>query len=142
MVLLRKVGRKNQNVRSRGAYWSSEGQTADLLCSCQISLEKRRRESTGTNVVEPKARIVFGKQRPDIDVNREQITNGVLVFGLAQSPECLCSSGIRISRRRAIERLLEVANDLVVGLFVGTRPAGRRHHAAAQLADDLLPNLR
>ena len=48
---------------------------------------------------------------------------------------------VRIRGGRAVELLLEVGDELVRRRGFGQRLAGRRHHAAAQLADDGLPDL-
>jgi len=50
-------------------------------------------------------------------------------------------AGVRMLLRGRVEALLEVGDEAVVGLLVGVRLAGGRHHAAAELARHLLPDL-
>ena len=75
-------------------------QPADLLRRRQISFEQRRRQIAHRHVVEAVARLVAGQQRRDVDVEREQIADGVLVFGPVEPAERVGSARIRLRGRR------------------------------------------
>ena len=88
------------------------------------------------------ARLVGWQQRGDIDIEREEIADRVLVFGSIEPPERLGSPGIRMGCRSAVERCLEGGDHGIVGGFVGPFLSDRRHLAGAEFPDDLLPHLR
>jgi hypothetical protein len=87
------------------------------------------------------ALIVSGQQIGDVDVEIEQIANRVAVLGAVQAMNRFVA-GIGSGERRAIERLLQVHRDALDRRLIGARHALRRHHPAAQLEHDLLPDLR
>ena len=88
------------------------------------------------------ARIVFRQQSRDVDVQREQVTHGVLVFGPIEPAEGIGSTGVGTSRCRTVERGFQIRHDRLVRRLIRPRAAGRRHHAAAKLPHDFLPGLR
>ena len=112
-------------------------------CRCRrIGLEQCRRYRQRTrDVVEASGRIVRRQKRPDIDLEIQQVADGIGVFGPVQAME---DDGSRIdaSRRFAIDfRFQPVPEPLVFGQG-RPRHIRRRHHARAKLAHDLFPQLR
>ena len=101
MILLRQIRRQHHDVTGWRWQRAADGRTTHLLRGGQIPLEQRRRQLAIAHVVEPVARIVFGQQRRDVDVEREDVADGVLILDAAQTPERLGPSRIRTRRGRA-----------------------------------------
>jgi hypothetical protein len=77
----------------------------------------------------------------DVDLDREQIAHGVAVFGPVQPVEGHGSSGLGIHAGGRIELGLGPADQRIAVVDVEHGRIGRRHHAGAELADQLLPGL-
>ena len=106
-----------------------------------VSLDERGRDAEHVgDVVEPGRGVVWRQQRADIDVEREQIANGVRVFGAVQTMQ-RGRAGIESPRRRSIERGFERRGERLARRGRRLRRVLGRHHPGAQLADDLLPDL-
>ena len=84
--------------------------------------------------------IVGRQERLAVHFEREQISNRVGVLRAIQ-PVMRDPARIGSERRRAIELRLEPRHERLDGLVVGSRPADRRHEAAAKLQDDFLPDV-
>ena len=142
MLLLCEVDGNERNVRSGRANGTSNGEPTDLLRSTEVALEQRRRQPRDAHVVEAVARVVGWKKRTDVDDEPEQVTDGVLIFGLTEAPERIDPAGIGRRRGGLVERVLEMPNQRGVGAVIGARAARRRHHPRAKLPHDLLPDIR
>src|SRR5262249_8947960 len=81
------------------------------------------------------------QQRLDVDVDAEQIADGVVVFHSIETMDRGNATGIRLRVPCAIDVALEPGRDGVVRRAIRTWAAGRRHRAGAQLRDHLLPRL-
>src|SRR5215471_14998919 len=77
------VGIINGNGRAdRGI---SQGKTADLACRGHISFQQQRRYGEDVaNIVEAISRIIGRKQLVGVDIDREQVTNGIREFGAVE----------------------------------------------------------
>ena len=82
-----------------------------------------------------------GRIRGDVHVEIEQVTDRLGVLG-AREPLERTPAGIRVRGGPPIHPRLERAAKILKGRFGGAARAGRRHHRAAQLADDLLGGVR
>ena len=80
-----------------------------------------------------------GSSAADVDVERQQVADGVLVLGAVQPAEGVGPAGIGVRRGGAVERGLERRDDGLVRRLVRPRLADGRHLPRAQLPDDLLP---
>jgi hypothetical protein len=80
------------------------------------------------DVVEAVAGLVGRQERIDVHVERQEITNRVVIFGAVEAAEGLRAAGIGLSR---IERFLEDGNDVAVSGFVRARESGGRHGAGS-----------
>src|SRR5262245_32570570 len=87
------------------------------------------------------AGIVFGQERGDVHIEREDVADGVLILDARKTPEGLGAARVWTRRCGAIELTLEMRSERVVGHVVGPRHSRRRHHAATNLADDFFPRL-
>ena len=107
----------------------------------EILLEQRRRDAQHAgDVVEPVALVVGRQQIGDVDLQVEQIADGVAVLRAIETMDRLVAR-MDLPDRAAIQRLLERDGERFERRLVGTRHALRRHHPAAQLHDDLLPHV-
>ena len=110
-----------------GAGRISEREPADLPRREQVPLHQRRRDRQHLgDVVEAVLVGVVGRQqRPRVDVEREQIADGVRVFGAVQAMERR-PAGIRAGRGRAIESGLRArtTNAAAAGFSGRGRPTG------------------
>ena len=85
--------------------------------------------------------VVAWEQRRRVDVETQQITNGVLILGAIEPMERFGSSRIRMGNRKSIDLGFEPSGKRFVGVMRWARSTGRRHGPGAQLGDDLLPYL-
>ena len=89
----------------------------------------------------PSARIVRGQQLGNVDIEREQVANRVPILGAAQAAQAVDAARMRIAERGPVELRLQPGHQAVPRRRLRPRPTGGRHHAGAQLAEDLLPEL-
>ena len=140
VILLREIRGQHDDVTRRRRERAADRGPAHFLRRREIPLEQRRRQLAVAHVVEPVTRIVFGQQRRHVNVERKDVADGVLILDAAQTPEGVGPSRIRTSARGAVERALEMRGECVVGGVIGSGHPDGRHHAPADLADDLLPH--
>src|SRR5207302_5105458 len=88
MALLRQVWRRPKRVAGRALRRSGDGKPADFLCGGNIAIEERRRQITKRRAVEAVVGLVFGQKRCGVNIEREQVVNGVLIFGAVEAPQC------------------------------------------------------
>ena len=87
---------------------TSDRHPADLLRRGDIAIQQRRRQIADRHIVEAITGLVGGQQRGDIDVEREEIADGVLVFGSGEPPDRGRPAGIRM---RSAARSSDVSRD-------------------------------
>ena len=118
------------NVSTTGfSVGSPNGQTRHGGRGRQVALEQRRRHRQHAgDVVEPVRIGLVGDERSAVHVERQQIADGVRVFGAIQAVHGH-AAGIRRRFRRGVERGFERGNQAA-----GTRhrPAGARRAAASR----------
>ena len=120
----------------------ADGERRDLCRRRQILLEQRRRHAQHVrDVVEAVALVVGRQELGRVDLERQQIAHGVAVLGAVQAVDRRLA-GLGRRQRALVQPPLEVGDEAVVRLGIGARPAQRRHLPAAQLAGDLLEELR
>src|SRR5581483_9105609 len=86
----------------------------DLLCGVQVPLgEQRRQLQHAGDVVEAVADFVGRQHRRAIDVEREQVAYGVLIFRPVQTMKRLGASRIWMRRGGSIERSFERRREAV-----------------------------
>ena len=108
MFLLRQVGPDQDDTGSRGTHRTADSQAADLLGCRDVSLQQCRRNPSDADIVEAVARVVLWKQRRNIDIKREQVADGIPVFGPVEALQPVRASGIGLGFRCAVERRLQV----------------------------------
>ena len=116
---------------------------ADAVGGGEIAVEQggRHREGLGVGAEPFLADVVGRKQQPVlVDLDVEEAAHGVAVLGGGQAAHG-GPAGIRALGRGGVEPALEPAEKPLVDVGGGARPAGRRHHAEPQLADDGLPDV-
>jgi hypothetical protein len=114
---------------------------ADAAGRRQVAFEQHGRDAEDVgDVVESGTRVVRGKQRRRIDLEVEQVADGVGVLG-AIEPMDERAAGIRPCTGGGIQTAFEPGDKRLFRLSRRRRHAGRRHHAGPELPDDLLPDL-
>ena len=142
LLFLREVRAKAKRIAAGLAKRCAHREAADFLGGRDVAVQQGRREFTHRHVVKAMTRVVLRQERRGVDIEREQIANGILVFGAIQAAEGFGAPGIGILRRSAVERGRQLAHDLVISLVAGPLLANRRHLARAHFADDTLPLVR
>ena len=119
----------------------ADREARDLARRRQVLFEQRGRDLQDVgDVVEP-VRLIVGREKGSrVDVEREQVADGVGVLGPVQAVERR-PAWVGFRESRAIDRGFEKRDEGLDAGLVRTRRAERRHHAAAQLSDDFLPGL-
>ena len=102
--------------------------------------ESRRHLQRLGVVVEVALDIVLGQQRLRVHLEREQVADRVRVLAAVQAAQ-RHAAGRRLVGG-GVDLVGEPLRQLLDGLTLGTRFAGRRHEAASQLADRELPRFR
>ena len=112
---------------------------ADLGCGRKIAFHQQGRHAQYvSDVVEAVTDVVGGQQLRDVNLERQQIANGIPVLRSVEPVE-RGASRIGLDLRQAIAPGLDILDERVVGGRIGPRHADRRHLAIAQLARQLLP---
>ena len=122
---------------------ASDHESADPAGRRQIALHEQGRDREDVRVVvEPMdVGVVSRQQRPRVDLEAEQVADGVDVLGPIQTMDRR-PAGIGTCRRLAIERGFQPGRELGPALRIGPRSPGGRHRVGAQLAYHLLPHFR
>ena len=141
VVLQQQQGHVERLERGRGRR-QAHREAADGARRRQVALELRGRDGQHVGVVVEAGvrRLVAGQQRRHVEIEGEEVANGVAVLGAVQPVDGAGPAGVGVRRRRAVDVGLEPGRHRVVGRAVGTRPARRRHRAGAQLRDHPLPD--
>ena len=104
VLFLRQIRRDPDRVAAGRSARPPDRQPADFLGRGDVAIEQRRREIADRDVVEAMAGLVGRQKRGDVDIEREQIADRVLILRPRQPPEGRGPAGIRLRGRRAIER--------------------------------------
>ena len=139
-VVLAEVARCVVDHLSRADVGVANRQAAYSLGGRQVALQQRlRNREHVADVVEAVARVVGRQQRSAVDVEGQEIADGVGVLGAIQAMHRRRPPGIHPLGRRCVQVLREPGGEPGVGGFIRPRPAGRRHLAGLQLLQHLLP---
>ncbi len=85
---------------------TADGAAEHLACSRYVLIEKRRGDlQYAGDIIETFRFVVFGKERGRIDMQPEQVFDGIGVFGAIEAMQSH-PSGIRIGRCRLVQRSL------------------------------------
>ena len=118
----------------------ADGGPADLACRRKVPFQQYGRYLQHvSDVVEAVADVVGRQQFRDVNLQRQQITNGIPVLRSVEPME-RGASRIGLNLRQAIAPGLDILDERIVGGCIGPRHAGRWHRAVAQLARQLLPS--
>ena len=118
----------------------ADGLAADLRGGQQVALEQPRRDGEDVaDVVEAVARLVGRQEGLGVDVEGQDVADGVGVLGPVQ-PLHGRPSRIGSGFGRAVEGGLQIRGEGGVGRGVGARPRSRRHGRGAQFPQHLLPD--
>ena len=113
----------------------------DRARGVDVLIDERRRHLERVRVVvEVALDVVLGEQRCRIDLEREQVADGVRVLAAVQAAQ-RDTTGRSLTGGR-VDLAGEPRREAVQRLAVGSPRTGRRHEPAAQFADRELPGLR
>ena len=116
---------------------------ADAVGGGEVAVEQggRHREGLGVGAEPFLAHVVGRKQQPAfVDLQIEEAAHRVAVLGRGQAAHG-GPAGVGALGRGGVKPALEPAEKPLVNVRLGARPAGRRHHAEPQLADNRLPHI-
>ena len=116
-----------------------DSQPANLARGRNVAVEQCGRQVAHGHVVEAVAALVRGQERRRVDIESQQVADGVLVLGAVEAPERLRAARIRILLRRGVQRCLQPLEHGLARLGGRLRPVGRRHGAGAQLLHHRFP---
>ena len=92
---LREVWLQTIGVAIRPRDRRTHGEAADFLGGGDVAVEQGGRQVAARQVVETVARIVFGEQCRRVDLEVEEIPDGVPILGAIESVEGVGAAGIR-----------------------------------------------
>ena len=141
VLLLREIGRDSDGVAAGRTAGPPDCHAADILRGRDITVQQRGGEIADRHIVEAVARLVSWKERGNIDVEREEIANRILVFGSSQPTDRRRAARIRIRFGSTVERFHEIRDHALVRRVVRPRFSNRRHLAPPELPDDLFPDI-
>ena len=104
---MRSVG-SSDGVAAGRAAGPADRHAADFLRGRDVAVQQRRGEIADRHVVEAVARLVSRQERGNVDVEREEIANRVLVFGSSQPADRRRAARIRIRFSSTVERFHEI----------------------------------
>ncbi len=86
MVFLRDVGRDANDVALQRRLRAADRQPADLLRGRDVSVQQRRGQVADRDVVEAVTAFIGGQERGGVEVEGQQIPDGVLILGTIETP--------------------------------------------------------
>ena len=110
------------------------------MCGGHIAIEQCGRQIPHGDIVEAVAWLVVGQKRGCVDLEREQIAYGVLIFSAREPAERIGAAGIRCGGGGAIEIGGQLVNKCAVGRVVGSLLIERWHLSVIEFAHDLFPD--
>ncbi len=121
-----------------------ERQAADLSGRRHVAFQERRRnrQQAGHVVEAMYVGVVGRQQRRGVDVERQQVADGVLVLGSIQAVQAVGSTWIRVQLGRTVELRFEQRHEGIDRDLVRTRQARRRHRARVKLLQDSFQDFR
>ena len=140
MIFLREVGRQANDVALERRLRAADRQAADFLRGRDVAVQERRRQVADRDVVEAVTAVIGWQERGGVDVESQQISDGVLIFGPIQAAERVGAAGIRFGGGRRIERCFQPCQQRAPVVLGRLRHVGRRHGARVHLAHHLFPD--
>src|SRR5262245_34399226 len=104
MPLLRDIGRDANNVALKRGLRASDGQRADFLRGRNVSVQKSGRQVTDRYVVEAVTALIGRQERCGVDIDRQEISDCVLILGTIQTTQRFSAAWIRLRGGGSVER--------------------------------------
>jgi hypothetical protein len=111
-----------------------------LLRGRDVAIQERRRQVADRHVVEAVTAVIGRQERGGVDVEGQQVSDGVLILGPIEAAQRVRTAGIRSGGRRGIERRCQPRQQRAPVVRGRLRHVGRRHRARVHFAHDLLPD--
>ena len=142
VLILRQVLPHREGLGDCGLMHVPDRKRAHGLGRGEVALEERRRHAERIrDVIEAVGRVVRRQERRDIDIERQQIANGVGVLR-AVEPMQERTSGMRVRVGLAVERRFQERRQRVQRCAVGLTSALGWHRSRVQPPEHLLPQRR
>ena len=142
VLVLRQVRGDPERLAAGRHRRGSHGQAADRPRRVHVALQQRGRDlEDAGDVVEPVALVVGRHERGGVDVEGQQVADGVLVLGPIEPVERFGTTRIGTRRRHGVDLGLQEGGEGVAGADLRPRASDGRHRAGPQLADHLLPDV-
>ena len=121
---------------------NAERETAHLASRRQVAVQQcRRHRQHARHVVEAVlVGIVNRQQRGDVDVEPQQVANGVLVLGPIETMNAAGPAGIHVARGGGVEFGLQPGHERVERRLIRPRTTRRRHRPHSKFQEHLLPH--
>lgn len=135
-VLLGEVWGEVEGFAAGGAGGGSDGEAGDFAGGGEVAFKQCGGQVADGDVVEAVAGFVGGEEVGYVDVDGEEVADGVLVFGAIEAAEGVGAAGVCW---QAVEGFFEGGDGGQIGGFgrVGDTEGG--HGAAAEAAEHLFP---
>ena len=140
MIFLREVGRQANDVALERRLRAADRQAADFLRGRDVAVQERRRQVADRHVVEAVTAVIGWQERGGVDVESQQVSDGVLILGPIQAAERVRAAGIRSGGGRRIERCFQPCQQRAPVVLGRLWHVGRRHGARVHLAHHLFPD--
>ena len=140
MIFLGKVGRQTNDVALKRRLRGADRQAADFLRGRDVAVEERRRQVADRHVVEAVTTLIGRQERCGVDIESQQVSDGVLILGPIQAAERVRATRIRSGGGRRIERCFQPYQQRAPVVLGKLWHVGRRHGARVHLAHDLFPD--
>src|SRR4029077_14536503 len=103
MIFLREVGRQPNDVALERRLRAADRQPADSLRGRDIAIEQGRRQVADRYVVEAMNAVIGWQERGGVDVESQQVSDGVLILGPIEAAQRVRAAGIRSGGGRCVE---------------------------------------
>ena len=141
MIFLREVGRQANDVALERRLRAADRQAADFLRGRDVAVQQRRRQVADRHVVEAVTAVIGRQKRGGVDVESQQVSDGVLILGPIQAAERVRAARIRFGGGRRIERCLQPCQQRAPIVLGKLWHVGRRHGARVHFAHHLFPDV-
>src|SRR5207249_4087408 len=107
LIFLREVGGQANDLALERRLRAAGRQAADFLRRRDVAVQERRRQVAERDVVEAVTAVIGWQKRGGVDVESQEVPDGVLILGPIQAAERVRAARIRSGGGRRIERCLQ-----------------------------------
>ena len=141
MPLLRDIGRDANDVALKRGLRAPDCQRADFLRSRNVSVQKSRGQVADRHVVEAVTAFIGGQERCGVDVDGQEISDGVLILGSIETPQRFRAAWIRLRWRRLCRATFPTTTAAPGDLPSRAAACWEAASCPCEVLHDLLPDL-